>query len=294
LNSDESGYPHALEKGFPRIVENIIELWNTPSMPTYFYELMVDVRGGARQGFPPPVALDIFNLHKIYSAQFPDTTTDDHTNVWGHVSENKKHELAELGFAYSKEDFLKAIETGNQEAITVFMSCGVDMESRDERDWTPLMISSFNGNEKLAIFLIRCGAKVQAQDQNGYTPLHWSAFNGYEKVVELLLEKSAQVNARSQFGWTALMQAATRGHIKVVKKLLKSGAWVNETTADGWTALHKAAANGHTEIVLQLLEKGADKSIAYPDGSTALSLAEKNKHIDIARILNSNRVKHIG
>lgn len=294
LQGDAGNYPHALTQQYSRVLEKILALWDTPDIENYFYELTVDTRGGTRQGFPTLVAKDIFHLQKIHAAQRPKEIDPVETNVWSNVSDEKQRELAELGFVYSQEAFLKAVETGNQAAIQVFMSCGVDIESRDERDWTPLMISSFNGNEELAIFLIRCGAKVQASDKNGYTPLHWSAFNGYLNVVEILLEKGAQINARSQFGWTALMQAATRGHAAVVKKLLQQGAWVNETTADGWTALHKAAANGHTEIVLLLLEKGADKAITYPDGSTALSLAEKNKHADIVKILTSYRVRHIG
>ncbi len=289
LNDDDTHYPHALEAGYPRILEKIVELWQLPTMDAYFFELTVDSRGGSRQGFPSPVVTDLFELQKIHSAQLDHTGSTDQSYVWGDVSDEKQRELAELGFVYSQQSFLNAIENGDQKAIQIFMSCGVNIESRDERDWTPLMISSFNGNEELAAFLIRCGAKVQARDKNGYSPLHWAAFNGYLEVVKMLLDIKAEINERSNFGWTALMQAATRGHAAVVKELLKRGAWVNEVTSDGWTALHKAAANGHTEIVLLLLEKGADKSIQYPDGSTALSIAEKNTHRDIVKILNSYR-----
>lgn len=291
LNGDETNYPHALEQQFPRILDKILELWDMPDVEAYFHELMVDTRGGTRQGLPPAVASDIFFLHNTYTSQLvhPDT----HTNVWAHIPELKKQELEQLGYTFSQESFLNAIENGSEAAVKVFLSCGIDVDVRDEREWTPLMISSFNGNEEMALFLIRCGAKIQAEDRNGYTPLHWSAFNGYTAVVEILLQKGAKINARSQFGWTALMQAATRGHTQAVKTLLAHGANVNETTSDGWTALHKAAANGHGEVVLMLLEKGASRSIEYPDGSTALSLATKNKHEKVARILTSYRSRHI-
>ncbi len=289
LNDDDTHYPHALEAGYPRILGKIVELWRSPTIDAYFYELTVDSRGGTRQGFPHSVVTDLFELQKIHSAQFDHEDSAHQSYAWGDVSDEKQRELAELGFVYSQQSFLNAIENGNQKAIQIFMSCGVNIESRDERDWTPLMISSFNGNEELATFLVRCGAKVQTTDRNGYSPLHWAAFNGYLVVVKMLLDKEAQINARSNFGWTALMQASTRGHTAVVKELLQRGAWVNEVTSDGWTALHKAAANGHTEIVLLLLEKGADKSIQYPDGSTALMLAEKNTHRDIVRVLHGYR-----
>lgn len=284
LNGEEARYPRALEQQFPRVLNKILELWNTPDIEAYFYELMVDTRGGTRQGFPPAVASDIFALHNAYTSK--NLNWHEQANIWGHIPESKKLELTQLGFNYSKDDFAKAVESGNEEAVKVFLSCGVEVDTRDERDWTPLMISSFNGDEKMALLLIRCGAKIQAQDRNGYTPLHWASFNGYLPVVQLLLEKGANLNAGSQFGWTALMQAATRGHASVVAKLLEYGALVNEKTQDGWTALHKAATNGHLEVVLLLLEKGADRFAQYPDGSTPLSLAEKNKHEKIVRILS--------
>lgn len=287
LNGDETRYPRALEQQFPRVLGRILELWDTPDLDAYFSELMVDTRGETRQGFPPAVASEIFALHNVYTSR--QAHTDTEANVWSDVPEMKRLELEQLGYTFTPDSFATAVENGSEAAVKVFLSCGADVNARDERDWTPLMISSFNGQQEMAVLLIRCGAKIQAEDRNGYTPLHWAAFNGYAEVVNLLLEKGAQINARSQFGWTALMQSATRGHIQVVAKLLACGGSVNDTTQDGWTALHKAAANGHGEIVLMLLEKGADRSITYPDGSTALSLAKKNKHEKIVRILSGYR-----
>ncbi|MGB8517028.1 MAG: ankyrin repeat domain-containing protein, partial [Gallionella sp.] len=276
-----------LEQQFPRVLKKIVEWWDTPDVANYLYELMVDSRGGTRQGFPSEVASDIFNLQKVYNIQH--VHQDEASNVWGEIPEHKRLELEKKGYTTSLRCFVRAVEAGDEEAVTIFLSSGVDLEVRDERYWTPLIITAFHGNDPLASMFLRYGAKVQAQDRNGYTPLHWGAFNGHTRVVELLLKHGAEVNATSQFGWTALMQAATRGHVPTVTKLLVHGADVNGVTADGWTALHKAAANGNGEIVLQLLEKGADRSIAYPDGSTALSLASKNNHDKIVRLLRSFR-----
>lgn len=287
LGGKVDSYPHALAQQFPRILNKIFDAWDTPEMGSYFYELMVDTRGGARHGFPPEVAEDIFKLQKAYNKQhaYQDATA----SVWADIPEFERQELEKRGYTTSPQCFVRAVEAGDEEAVTTFLSSGVDLEVRDERYWTPLIISSFHGSDPLAAMFLRFGAKVQAADKNGYTPLHWGAFNGHPRIVELLLDHGAQVNATSLFGWTALMQAATRGHVPIVTKLLLHGADVNGVTADGWTALHKAAANGNSEVVLQLLENGADRSIEYPDGSTALSLAVKNNHDKIVRMLRSFR-----
>lgn len=285
LNGDESCYPRALEQQFPRVLKNIVASWDTPNMENYLYELLIDTRNGTRQGFPPEVASDIFNLQKAYRAQH--MRMNEIADVWGDIPEQKRIELAELGYTTSLGCFVRAVEAGSEAAVQIFLSSGVDMELRDERYWTPLIITAFHGHEPLSSMLINCGAKIQVQDRNGYTPLHWSSFNGHARVVELLLKHGAEVDAASQFGWTALMQAATRGYFPAVTKLLVHGADVNRVTSDGWTALHKAAANGNDDIVLLLLQKGADRSVAYPDGSTALSLASKNHHDKIVELLKN-------
>ena len=292
LGGDESKYPHALEQQYARILENLVLLWNSPRIEGYFFELMVDTRNGSRHGFPTEVAQDIMNLQTVYHNKHQDA--DYHENPWDEIPELKRAELEQLGYTYSHQSFMDAVEKGSEHAVGVFLSCGIKVDSRDEREWTPLMISSFNGNEEMAVFLIRCGAQIQIKDRNGYTPLHWAAFNGYTAVVDLLIQKGAEINARSQFGWTPLMQAATRGHTKTVKKLLDHKAYVDEVTTDGWTALHKASANGHTEIVQMLLGKGANRTIAYPDGSTALTLATLNKHEDIIKLLSNYESNHFG
>jgi ankyrin repeat protein len=287
LNGDTTRYPKALNEKFPRIVNKIVELWGTPGLDDYFHELMVDARGTSRQGFPPEIAKEIFSLSMVYSDLYQSASVKT-GNAWDDIPDYKRQEIEALGFQFTPESFEKAVEAGNEKAVGLYLSCGVDVDTRDERDWTPLMIASFNGNEQLALLLIRSGAKIQAQDKNGYSPLHWASYNGYGKVVDLLIEKGAMVNATSQFGLTALIQAAARGHLIVAAQLIAKGAYINAVTQDGWTALHKAAANGHAQVVRLLLSKGADASVRHPNGSTALALASKYKHDEVVAMLNSS------
>lgn len=287
LKGNKSHYPHALERQFARILNKIIELWDTPQIEAYFNDLMMDTRGGTRQGFPKDVASDIFNLSNVYDAQKRQKNNPLEKDAWSSIIEQEKKDAEQSGHSIIPEDFMRHVESGNADMVQSALLNGVDLESRDERNWTPLMISSFNGNEKLAMILICKGANIHTRDRNGYTALHWTAYNGFDKVVDLLIRGGANVNARSEFGWTPLMQAATRGHMVVVMRLIAGGANVNEVSNDGWTALHKACANGHEQIVKLLLSKGADPDIEYGDGTTAMALALKNKHEGIVELLKS-------
>ncbi len=284
LNNREQNYPHALAQQYPRVFNKIMELWDSPGIDDYFLDLMVDKRGN-RAGFPAAVASDIIYLSMVHARQRESVEED----AWGYVPETVQQEIEKLGIPFSPQGFIKASESGNSGAVSLFLSAGMDVDTCDERLWTPLMISAFNGNKDMAEQLIRSGADIQHKDGAGYTPLHWAAFNGYTKVVELLLSKQADVNARSKHGWTALLQAATRGHLSVSLLLIEKGADVNAATNDGWAPLHKAAANGHLAEVKLLLSKGADPMAKYADGRTALELAIKNKHEQIVTALTAGR-----
>jgi ankyrin repeat protein len=290
LDGNEDIYPHLLEARFPRVFNKLLELSETTHLEVFLQDLLMDKHGGERAGFPPEVAREIFRLGNFLHAL---QQQEKEISAWDEVPQYKRDEVERCGYEFTPQGLLKSVEDGNQDAVQVFLSCGVDLEVRDERDWTPLMISSFNGNEAFALLLIKCGAKIATRDKAGYTPLHWAAYNGFSNVVKMLLEKGADPNVQSQFGWTALMQAATRGHLLACAYLLAQGADVNLASVDGWTALHKAANNGHTQIVKLLLEKGANRLAQYQDGNTPLDLATKAEHQDIIALLNSWQARSV-
>jgi hypothetical protein len=276
-------YPHELEKRYPRILNKIIELWGTPQLDAYFLDLMVDTRGN-REGFPTEVASEIYHLNQLYDRT--KGQTEEPVDPWANIDFQKQAEIEAQGYKWTPQDFLRAAENNDFRTICLFLGSGINADTRDERGWTPLMISAFNGNAEIAALLIRSGADVHTTDNAGYGPMHWAAFNGYTNVIKLLIEREADVNARSQHGWTPLLQGATRGHVAACWALISGGADVNLASNDGWTPLHKACANGHGKVVRLLLSAKANREAQYQDGATPLFLAEKNKHEDIVALLS--------
>jgi uncharacterized protein len=290
LSGNEKVYPKEIEQRYPRVFSRIIELWYSPDIDAYFTDLMMDTRGGTRQGFPPEIASEIFTLsmaHAKLREQGKQGSLE--ADPWANIEATKRTGIEQLGYQFSPRGFVQSAEKGNRNAVLLFLGSGVDIDTRDERGWTPLMVSTFNGREEIALLLINSGANVHAKDTAGYGTLHWAAFNGFSSVVKLLIEKRADVNARSNHGLTPLLQAATRGHMKVAEQLISSGANVNLASNEGWVPLHKASANGHTEIVQLLLAKKANCGLKLPSGTTALDLAAKNKHSKIVAMLGTSR-----
>ncbi len=287
LGGSEELYPHGLHKQFPRIMHKIMDLWGTPEIDAYFTELMLDRKDSAqiRQGFPAEIAVEIHRLSMAHDGMRR-KNAESEENPWAHVDISKQKEIEELGLKWSPQGFLKAAEDNNRKALGLYLSAGFPLETKDERGWTPLTISAFNGNEEMADLLIRSGANVHATDNGGYGPMHWAAYNGYAGVIKLLIVKHADTNARSQNGWTPLLQGAARGHLAACSALIAGGANVNLASKDGWTPLHKACANGHTEVVKLLLKMRADRNAEYQDGTTPLAIATKNKRQDIIELLS--------
>ena len=283
LDNREQNYPHQLEKQYPRVLKTIMANWDSPEIDAIFMDLLVADRSD-RQGFPSDVAADIMYLSMVHARQFAKAQSGD---PWSHVSEVFKQEIELHGVAFSVVGFINAVEAGRHDLVALFLSSGADIDTCDDRLWTPLMIAAFNGNEKLVRLLVKVGANIHHKDNAGYSPLHWAAFNGFAKVIKLLLTDDADVDVRSNFGWTPLLQAATRGHLSVSFMLIEKGADVNAASTDGWTPLLKASANGHLPEVMLLLSKGANTNAKYSDGSTALDMAIKNKHEGIVAALTA-------
>jgi ankyrin repeat protein len=76
------------------------------------------------------------------------------------------------------------------------------------------------GHFKVVKYLLCCYADVDARDRKDRTPLMLAASSGSAKTVECVLHSNPKVNAKDKDGWTALMYAAKENHRDVVKALL--------------------------------------------------------------------------
>jgi hypothetical protein len=66
---------------FARLGSRISRLWGKPAFAGEINNLLNDNRAGARQGFPPEVALALFNLSQDHDREFPDLVLKS-TDIW--------------------------------------------------------------------------------------------------------------------------------------------------------------------------------------------------------------------
>ncbi len=258
----EAQYPKNVEAKYPRVFGRIMDSWGTPEADIIFEDLLMDKRGG-RQGFPAEVMGEILLLSRIHDRikeiREAKAGLGQPKDPWG--QEIIKRGLAREQISYDQQGFFRAVELGNEQAISLFLQAGVNVEARNPAGWTPLLAAAYAGSEKGIGALLKKPVNVDAKDSQGYTALHWAAFKGFLNPVKLLIAAKANVNVQSDLGLTPLHQAAMMGHIRIIDALIEGSANVNEINNDGWTPLHQAIADANVEVVQRLVAAKADLNI---------------------------------
>jgi ankyrin repeat protein len=195
----------------------------------------------------------------------------------------------------------------NTEAVRILLEQGANLEVRNYRGMTALLIASFpemGGARppfKLLSMLINHGANVNAKDKFGRTPLSIAAGTANSEAVGFWLAHKSNVNVADMDGMTPLMQAAYSveleiGHVccpDCVEQLIAHGADINATDLDGNTALMLVCRvnaftkdDAQVEIARTLLEHGANAGATNKRGKTALDIAREEKHHGLVLLLN--------
>jgi hypothetical protein len=96
--------------------------------------------------------------------------------------------------------------------------------------------------------LLAMGADIDARDVRGYSALMLAAYSGNGRAFALLLERGADPNTADDAGNSVLMGASFKGQLGMVKALLAAGADGTAKNASGLDAHGFAAAFGRAEV----------------------------------------------
>ena len=96
------------------------------------------------------------------------------------------------------------------------------------------------------------GHDLQARDPRGYSPLMLAAYTGNSEAVALLIDRGADVDSVDLSGNSVLMGATFRGHEDIFHQLLAAGANVTAKNHAGLDAHGFAVMFGRTALAAQL------------------------------------------
>ncbi len=149
-----------------------------------------------------------------------------------------------------QELFFAAASMGRDEMIPDLLRAGAQLEARDVRGYTALILASYNGRASTTRLLLKLGADPDAgDDERGNTALMGLSFKGYAEIASILIEGRADVNARNVAGQTALMTAVLFNQRTIIDLLLDAGADASLIDHDGNTALKLAQLHGRTDLI---------------------------------------------
>ncbi|WP_174989170.1 ankyrin repeat domain-containing protein [Burkholderia lata] len=131
--------------------------------------------------------------------------------------------------------FLDAARQGNQEILSDFIAARYDLNVRDERGYTGLILAAYNGHRQAVEQLLAAGADPCAQDKRGNTALMGAIFKGELTIARRLMATRCNLDQRNHAGQTAAMHAALFQRIQLLDSLEERGADLHASDASGNT-----------------------------------------------------------
>ncbi|GAC1550353.1 MAG: hypothetical protein NVS2B9_16620 [Myxococcales bacterium] len=118
-----------------------------------------------------------------------------------------------------RENLWSAAKANDTAALLRLLRSGADIDARDHRGFSPLMLAAYAGNAEAFELLIAEGADVESADSAGNSVLMGAAFKGYPAMVERLLSAGADPRAHNQAGLDARGFASMFGRTEIVALL---------------------------------------------------------------------------
>ena len=104
---------------------------------------------------------------------------------------------------------------GKAAELSELLKQGLDVNLRDAKGNTLLMLSSYHGKTEIVRILLKSGATVDLRNEKGQTPLGGVAFKGYAEIATLLLDAGADPLA-DQGGSTPVDYATLFGRQEIL------------------------------------------------------------------------------
>lgn len=152
-----------------------------------------------------------------------------------------------------QELLFEAARLGRTDLIAPLVTAGANVDARDARGFTPLILAAYNDHLDTVEELIALKADPCLPDRDqGNTAQMGVAFKGYDAIAARLVKAGCDVNTRNHAGQTALMMAALFARTEQIRMLRAAGADASLTDAAGRSAAAVAAAQGSDAIAREL------------------------------------------
>ena len=171
------------------------------------------------------------------------------------------------------------------EFIEVLVHRGCDIDCRNSRGETPLMVSAAEGYCNVISALLDLNADINLFSDAQLTPLLYSVICENLACTQLLILRGASLEHADNDGNTAILHAVSSGNKELVYSLMNSGCKVAHVNNHQHTALHIAGEINRSHLISLLLESNVNPKAIDHTRRTALSLAAQHGNYEALLIL---------
>jgi ankyrin repeat protein len=190
-----------------------------------------------------------------------------------------------LSHAGSYDDFFSAIKRDEPAVVEGLLSRGFDANTVSPAGDPGLLLAVREQSLKVTGVLLKWPkTNVEARNLKDESPLMLASLKGLNEVCKQLIKQGADVNKP---GWTPLHYAATNGHLAIMELLLEHHAYIDAASPNGSTPLMMAAHYGSTAAVKLLLDAGADPLVRNDLGLSAIDFAQRVNRQEAAELIAS-------
>lgn len=138
--------------------------------------------------------------------------------------------------------FFEALLCRDDDLCLRMIGAGLDLNLRDENDWTTLHMAASFSNIRVVERLIAAECDIDAINSQRRTPLNVATFEGNRSVCAALIAAGADVNTQDELGHSPLVRSITNEHPELCDDLIALGA--DTTGVVGW-----CRENFHTAMI---------------------------------------------
>ncbi len=99
-------------------------------------------------------------------------------------------------------DLHRLVNAGDVDGLKAALATGADVNVRDARGWTPLMLAVDKGYTLLVPHLLEAGADPDIRLADGATALFMAAVHGHDEIIDLLMKGGADASIKGPGGKT--------------------------------------------------------------------------------------------
>ncbi len=244
-------------------------------------------------------------IKKIYNTEIKSLNKNDTIKILDITIENKLVNildiLIEKGINVNLKDqcgdtaLLKAVGVKHRnkhlieyKIIKKLITAKANVNFKNNKGETPLMIAAIMGHSKVVELLIKAGADINASDNHNESIILKTSYYSRGDIINKLINAGADVNVKGYKNQTPLMLVARNNSIfaydnilSTIKQFLEAGADVNAVDNDGKTPIMKALEINlaqisigiediHIKKITTLLEAGADVNAVDNNNKTPL------------------------